>query len=88
MIVQYVGNEGCPDKANLRNLLQNCIVYLENEPKKVWKNATIRIYDDECNSYEMVSGNGKHKFICQMKNGKPLTNPENQSSAAKYCIIV
>lgn len=72
MIITYVGHEGLEEKAGLRCLLQACIDFLQTEADEVWKNASITIFDEDFNKYEIASGTKTHQFICRMKNGKPF----------------
>lgn len=72
IIIKCIGHEGIKEKEDLRRLLQSCIDYLQNETETVWKNASITIYDEADNVYTIVSGTGKHQFICRMEDGEPL----------------
>lgn len=72
MIIRYVGHEGLEEKAGLRCLLQACIDFLQTEADEVWKNASITIFDEDFNKYEIASGAKTHQFICRMKNGIPF----------------
>ena len=66
MILKYCGNEGSEDDkkaASMRRLLQALIDFIPKENAKIWKNATIKIYDVETNSLCVVSGKGNHKFV-------------------------
>lgn len=79
MIVRYVGHEGLEEKAGLRCLLQACIDFLQTEADEVWKNASITIFDEDLNKYEIASGTKTHQFICRMKNGNPFIKEQKHS---------
>lgn len=95
MIVRYVGHEGMEEKLGLRSLLQYCIDFLQTHSPKVWKNASITIYDEDDNMYKIASGKMKHQFICQMTDGEPCISDKHsstmhtkiQNSHEKRCII-
>lgn len=71
VIVLCIGLEGVHERQGLRRLLQACIDYLQTKPEKVWKNASITIYNKGGKMYKIASGIEKHQFICQMENGVP-----------------
>lgn len=87
MIIRYVGHEGLEEKAGLRCLLQACIDFLQTEAGGVWKNASITIFDEDFNKYEIASGTKTHQFICRMKNGKPFIKEEKQYTHFFHCTI-
>uniref|UniRef100_A0A8W8NP47 Uncharacterized protein n=1 Tax=Magallana gigas TaxID=29159 RepID=A0A8W8NP47_MAGGI len=71
VIVLCIGLEGVHERQGLRRLLQACIDFLQTKPEKVWKNASITIYNNGGKMYKIASGIEKHQFICQMENGVP-----------------
>lgn len=74
-IIQFCGNEGSQDnnnKAKLRRLMQATISYMEKESPHVWKNAEVKMYDDSCDVYSILAGDGKTKFVALFdENGSP-----------------
>ncbi|WAR12609.1 hypothetical protein MAR_026789 [Mya arenaria] len=65
-ILRFCGNEGTVDnsnKATLRRLLQALISYVPLEPQTRWKDAEVKIYDDDCDVYRIYSGNGQNRFV-------------------------
>lgn len=65
-IIKFCGNEGTQNdknKATLRRLMQATISYTEKENSDVWKNAEVKMYDDNCDVYSILAGDGKTKFI-------------------------
>ena len=72
MIIRLIGHEGVEDKECLRHLLHSCIDFVQKNDGLLWENASITIYDEDDNMYEIASGDRRHKFICRMKNGEPV----------------
>lgn len=70
LIIKYCGNEGNMTEernTSLRKLLQEIIRFLDTENNWRWKNAEINVYDNEYNSFTIISGNGDNKYIVQFK---------------------
>lgn len=83
MIVRYVDLEGVQEKPSLRCLLQACIKFQQKKTGGFWKNASITVFDVDKNIYKIVSGTGKHQFICWMENGDPLIKEKTLDSENK-----
>lgn len=70
LIVKYCGNEGQADDpalcVTLRQILQATITKLDTEPKEVWENAEIVIYDQPGNDFCIRSGSFENKFVVQL----------------------
>lgn len=66
MIVKLCGNEGTVDdeyNSVLRRLLQHAITVIGDEKETTLKNAEFKFYDDKCNIYKVLSGDGENKFM-------------------------
>jgi hypothetical protein len=74
-IIQYCGHEGTENDRNtqyLRRLLQAVISHIEKEHPDTWKNAEIRIYDENFQIYSIKAGHGKHMFMVSLdENDEP-----------------
>ncbi|XP_045178490.2 uncharacterized protein LOC123538449 [Mercenaria mercenaria] len=75
-IIKFCGNEGTQNdsnKATLRRLMQAVISHLEQEKPDIWKNAEVKIYDDNFDVYSIRSGNGHALFLATFDG---LGNPQ------------
>lgn len=89
LIIQNVGNEGYTGKEYLRRQFQAVIDYLQKESPNVWTDASITVYDDvEANMYKITSGNGKHQFICSMRDNEPYIRPRKHTQQPEKCVIM
>lgn len=89
LIVQNVGNEGYKGKEYLRQQFQAVIDYLQKEAPTVWTDASITIYDDvNSNMYKVTSGNGKHQFICSMREDGPFIRRRTLAQQDLKCFIM
>ncbi|WAR12610.1 hypothetical protein MAR_026790 [Mya arenaria] len=69
--LKYCGNEGTIDntnKATLRRTLQAVISHIPNEGQSVWRNAEVKMFDDNFDKYIIRSGDGRYRFEA-MDNG-------------------
>lgn len=84
MIIRYVGHEGLEEKAGLRCLLQACINFLQTKADEVWKNASITIFDEDLNKYEIASGAKTHQFLCRMIDRIPSIIEQKHHTDFRY----
>lgn len=75
-IVKFCGNEGTENdqnKAVLRRLLQAAISHVELEATHKWRNAEVKIYDDNFDVYSLRAGQYGHRvFMVSMdENDEP-----------------
>ncbi|XP_053401536.1 uncharacterized protein LOC128557668 [Mercenaria mercenaria] len=89
-IVKFCGNEGTVNDKNkemLRRLLQATISHIEEEPLNTWKNAEVKIYDDNFDMYSIKAGKGQNMFMVSLdENDEPKvirTKPSRVNSNIK-----
>lgn len=74
-IIKFIGNEGVDvdkTKDQLRKLLQALIDHVQhNDQSDIWENATVKVCDNESNSFTFKSGNGTNEFLVNMTNREP-----------------
>ena len=78
LIVNICGNEGCQDPSkneSMRKPLQIMISEIDDKKykPKVWKNASINLYDEDGNVLHIESGGKKlkkNRFIVQTRKGE------------------
>ncbi|XP_060575379.1 uncharacterized protein LOC132732871 [Ruditapes philippinarum] len=96
-IIKFCGNEGTENDRNtevLRRLLQAIISHVEEEHSDTWKNAEIRIYDENFDIYSIKAGQGKKMFMVSLdENDEPKvikTKPSKVSSKKehRHCILM
>ena len=83
LMVDICGNEGCKDPTKnefMRKPIQTMITELENpdHKNKIWKNASINMYDIHQNILHIHSGDKKYRFIVHHHKGEwkaQLTTP-------------
>lgn len=79
----------------LRRLLQAVISHVEEEHSDTWRNAEIRIYDENFQIYSIKAGQGKNMFMVSLdENDEPKvikTKPSRVYSRNKqrhYCVLM
>lgn len=97
-IIKFCGNEGTVNdnnKAALRRLLQAVISHLEEEKIHTWKNADVKIYDDEFDVYSIRAGNGRVVFLASLDGmGNPKvvktsrSKVESTELGGRQCLIM
>ena len=73
IMVKYVGNEGntnSPEDEKLRQMFQACIDFVPRREDKVWFDAGLNIFDKRYNVIKIISGDGKHDYVCQLNSSK------------------
>jgi len=56
----------------LRKLLQAVISHIPNEKDTTWKNAEVKFFDEECEEYVLLAGDGRNQFaVFTGKEGDP-----------------
>ena len=68
-IIKFCGHEGTENDQNkkvLRRLLQAAISHVELEAADMWRNAEVKIYDDNFDVYSIKAGHGQKVFMVSM----------------------
>lgn len=95
-IIKFCGNEGAyndDNKKALRRLVQAVISYVESENPDIWRDAEIKIYDDNFDIYSIRAGDGSHLFLATFDgSGNPQVVKTKRSKIEgvknKNCVVM